>query len=105
MMSINIDLHRSDPLPWQCLTRYESHCHGTKFVDVDYRDLMLKKRDVVENTKDLKSLLSNIEVSDDDVLLRSDQYFQIGCDLRDLGSLNRILSSAFDLENCKNIPN
>lgn len=64
---------------------------------------MLKKRSVVQNTEDLKSVLSNIEVSEGDVLLHSDQYLQIGCDLRDLGSLNRILSSVVDLENCKNI--
>ncbi|KUJ23104.1 LCM-domain-containing protein [Mollisia scopiformis] len=87
-----------DPLPWQCLTRYKSHCQRTKFVDIDYRDLMLKKRNVVENAEDLKSLLTNVKVSEGDVLLQSDQYLQIGCDLRDLESLNRVLPSVIDLE-------
>jgi tRNA wybutosine-synthesizing protein 4 len=103
MASINADFHYSDPLPWQCLTRYKSRCLGTKFIDIDYRDLMLKKRNVVQNTDDLQILLSNVEVSEGDVLLRSDQYFQVGCDLRDLESLGRILSGVVNLENCKNV--
>lgn len=65
---------------------------------------MLKKRYVVENTDDLKSLLTNVEVSEGDVLLRSDQYLQIGCDLRDLGSLDRTLASSIDMEQCKKLP-
>lgn len=65
---------------------------------------MLKKRNVVQNTDDLKTLLSNVEVSEGDVLLRSDQYVQVGCDLRDLESLGRILSGVVDLENCKDLP-
>jgi len=39
-----------DPLPWQCLGRYPALSNNVKFVDIDYRDLMLKKRDVVKNT-------------------------------------------------------
>lgn len=62
---------------------------------------MLKKRSVVQTTEELHSLLTNMEVSEGDVLLQSDQYFQLGCDLRDLGSLNRILSTAIDLDKCK----
>lgn len=64
---------------------------------------MLKKRNVVENTEELKALLSNVEVSEGDVLFRSDQYLQIGCDLRDLEGFDRILSGAVDLKNCKNL--
>jgi tRNA wybutosine-synthesizing protein 4 len=39
-----------DPLPWQCFGRYPSVSKNAKFVDIDYRELMLKKRDVVQNT-------------------------------------------------------
>ena len=35
------------------------------------------------------------------MLLRSDEYLQIGCDLRDLQLLDQILTSAVDIENCK----
>ena len=61
---------------------------------------MLKKRDVVRSNKELTSLLSNIDVSDGNVLLRSDQYLQLGCDLRDLQALGQVLASIVDIENC-----
>lgn len=87
----------SDPLPWQCLGRYPDLCKGVKFVDVDYADLMLKKRDVVTNTAELMSMLTNMS-SGDSPLLVSDEYIQIACDLRDLTSLNTALSSVFGFE-------
>jgi tRNA wybutosine-synthesizing protein 4 len=61
---------------------------------------MIKKRDTVNSTKELNSLLTNMEVLEGDILLRSDQYLQLGCDLRDLKVLNQTLASAVDFENC-----
>lgn len=59
---------------------------------------MTKKRDVVNNTPELKSMLNNIQISSDgNVLLHSDQYLQLGCDLRDLCGLERSLSDAIDV--------
>ncbi|KAH6713629.1 hypothetical protein BKA61DRAFT_46079 [Leptodontidium sp. MPI-SDFR-AT-0119] len=89
-----------DPLPWQCLERYPGASNGARFVDIDYRDLMLKKRAVVQTTAELNSMLTNIEISEGDVLFRSDQYIQLGCDLRDIGSLGRVLGSVVDIEKC-----
>lgn len=62
---------------------------------------MLKKRAVVQTTAELNSMLTNIEISEGDVLFRSDQYIQLGCDLRDIGSLGRVLGSVVDIEKCK----
>lgn len=62
-------------------------------------DLIRRKRDVVVSTSELHSMLNNIEILDGDVLFRSDQYLQIGCDLRDLVHLQRSLSSAIEVEN------
>jgi tRNA wybutosine-synthesizing protein 4 len=62
---------------------------------------MLRKRDVVQGNPELHSMLSNIDVSDGEVLFRSEQYLQIGCDLRDLPALDAILASAVDIENCR----
>ena len=90
----------SDPLPWQSMTRYPAHCNGVKFVDIDYEALMIKKRDVVRSQKELNCLLSNIEVANETVLLRSDQYFQVGCNLRDLKVLSRILEGIMNIETC-----
>ncbi|KAG4439789.1 hypothetical protein IFR05_004720 [Cadophora sp. M221] len=89
-----------DPLPWQCLERYPAASKGAKFVDIDYRDLMLKKRAVIQTTAELNSMLTDIEISEGDVLFRSDQYIQLGCDLRDLGSLGRVLGSVVEIEKC-----
>lgn len=91
----------SDPLPWQCLTRYPAACGGVKFIDIDYLDLMLRKRDAVRNTKELVDVLTGVEVPEEgSILFRSDQYLQLGCDLRDLDGLNKGLASAVDIDNC-----
>ena len=71
-----------------------------RFIDIDYKDLMIKKRDTVSSTKELNSLLSSVEVLGGDVLFRSDQYLQLGCDLRDLEHLNHTLKSVIDIEEC-----
>ena len=90
----------SDPLPWQCLTRYPSAISNVTFIDIDYKDLMVKKRSVVQATSQLNSMFTNIEYPDGDVLLRSDQYIQLGCDLRDLNHLQKTLSSVLNVERC-----
>ncbi|KAG9232208.1 hypothetical protein BJ875DRAFT_467488 [Amylocarpus encephaloides] len=83
-----------DPLPWQSLARYPASCQNTMFVDVDYRELMIKKRETVNSTLELKSMLTNIKLQEGDILLQSDEYLQVGCDLRDLSRLQSIFSSA-----------
>lgn len=89
----------SDPNPWQCLSRYPKACKDVTFIDVDYLPLMEKKRDVVRNTTELNTMLTNLSVpASGRVLLRSDQYLQVGCDLRELSELSTVLASAVDLE-------
>lgn len=90
----------SDPLPWQCLTRYSSACENVVFIDIDHNELMNKKKSVVVGTNQLHSMLTNIKNLDGDVLLHSDQYVQLGCDLRDLNHLRKLLDSVIDVENC-----
>ncbi|KAI0137534.1 leucine carboxyl methyltransferase [Xylariales sp. AK1849] len=87
-----------DVLPWQCLTRYPELCKGAKFVDLDFPDLMTKKRRVVQETPELSSALSGVKASEDPlVLLQSDQYIQIGCDLRELGRIEQSLSKVVSI--------
>ncbi|KFY13852.1 hypothetical protein V492_03016 [Pseudogymnoascus sp. VKM F-4246] len=89
-----------DPLPWQSWVRYPEASRDVTFVDIDYRDLIVRKRDMVQQTSELNSVLNNLEFpKDGDVLLRSDQYMQVGCDLRDLTKLEKFFSSEFDLSN------
>ncbi|POS87310.1 hypothetical protein EPUL_000714 [Erysiphe pulchra] len=87
-----------DPLPWQCLSKYPDACEGAVFIDIDYRDLILRKRKLVQDVPDLSSILTNMQTSDDDVLLRSDQYLQVGCDLSEIARLHDILSQAVDIK-------
>jgi tRNA wybutosine-synthesizing protein 4 len=91
----------SDPNPWQCLSRYPKACGNVTFIDVDYMPLMEKKRDVVRSTAELNEMLANITFPEiGNVLLRSDQYLQVGCDLRELSELSAVLASAVDIEKC-----
>lgn len=92
----------SDPLPFQCLTRYPRSCQNVQFVDVDYVELMTKKREIIEQTDSLCQLLTNLRVSTtgETITIRSDEYVAVGCDLRDAEKLQRALAEEFDLENC-----
>lgn len=89
-------------LPWQCLTRYSASCEGVKFIDIDFPDLMARKYSIIHDTSELNSLLTNMRVPDDPlVLLESDQYIQMGCDLRDLASIQQSLSRMIEISNCE----
>ncbi|KAF4490376.1 Leucine carboxyl methyltransferase 2 [Fusarium agapanthi] len=94
----------SDVLPWQSYHRYGDSCENTLFIDVDYPDLMLKKRAIVLGTPQLHELLGDSpaisEKVTDQILLRSDKYCQIGCDLRELESLRNCLESFLSLAEC-----
>lgn len=90
-----------DPLPWQCMSRYPAASQGVKFIDIDYKDLMIKKQTVVQNAPELNSMLTNLNViQNGDILLSSDQYLQLGCDLRDLKRLEETISKVVDIEKC-----
>ncbi|RYP14919.1 hypothetical protein DL765_006061 [Monosporascus sp. GIB2] len=88
----------SDVLPWQCLTRYPDHCHHAKFVDIDFPDLMTKKCRIIREAPELLSPLSGVKATTEGhVLFQSDEYAQIGCDLRDLTNIERSLSALVSL--------
>ncbi|EFQ33455.1 leucine carboxyl methyltransferase [Colletotrichum graminicola M1.001] len=90
----------SDVLPWQCEVRYPESCRDVTFVDVDYPDLIRKKRQIVLETPELQGLLGSWEVNHDSpVVLKSQRYCQVGCDLRQLETLQRCLDTLFDISN------
>ena len=95
------NLH-SDPLPFQWLTREPSKCQNVKFIDVDYEELMISKREVILSTPKMKSLLTldDERSSDSGVILDSNEYVAIGCDLRNIQRLNRLLRDVVSLEKC-----
>lgn len=90
----------SDVLPWQCLTRYPKDCEregGVKFVDVDFPDLIERKRRTVWETEELVGAFKGVKEMGNNigggVVFDSEEYAMIGCDLRDLNSLRKSLES------------
>lgn len=91
-------------LPWQLHARYPALCEDVLFVDIDYPELIRKKRSIVQGTPLLRDILGKdfiISESDEDhVMLRSEIYCQIGCDLRELEKLRAILEELTPLSKC-----
>lgn len=85
----------SDPLPFQFLSREKELCKNAKFIDIDYHKLMVNKRNMVNQTEELSSLFHDLELPEESntVLLRSEKYVGIGCDLGELQKLEETLSS------------
>ncbi|KAG5953471.1 hypothetical protein E4U53_005463 [Claviceps sorghi] len=94
----------SDVLPWQSHARYADLCENVLFVDIDYPELMRKKRSIVQETPQLREILGEdfiINESDEDhVMIRSKVYCQIGCDLRELDKIGIILDDLTSLSEC-----
>jgi tRNA wybutosine-synthesizing protein 4 len=92
----------SDVLPWQCHVRSEAAAAHALFVDVDYPDLMRKKRAMVLQTPELRDLIGPdaviSESEKDPILLRSARYCQLACDLRELQAFRECLESLVPLE-------
>jgi tRNA wybutosine-synthesizing protein 4 len=95
-------LYTSDPLPFSWMAHHPELCHHTKFIDVDFEELMGSKREIIFNTPQMKDMLSvTTDVgSDGGVVVDSTEYAGIGCDLRNLPRLERLLNSVVDIKQC-----
>lgn len=91
----------SDVLPWKVLSRHPQNRNDIVFIDVDFPDLILNKAAIVGNTTELMSGLTNLNLTGNlPCPLVSDEYVQVGCDLRDLSTLEKILCSLVNVANC-----
>lgn len=91
----------SDPLPWSWLARDRDLCGHVKFVDIDHEALMSSKCDIVTNTPKMKDLLTlRTPKATKGVLLDSDEYVAIGCDLRNVKRLDRLVRNVVLVEEC-----
>ncbi|KAF3035200.1 tRNA methyltransferase ppm2 [Didymella heteroderae] len=95
------DVDSDDPLPFQFWHRYAALTEKTTFVDVDYPQLIDKKRDVVFTKSLLRDALlrTGLGLAEAPVRVRSERYMAIGCDLRDLQLLERTLRAELDIPN------
>ncbi|KAJ9608113.1 tRNA methyltransferase ppm2 [Cladophialophora chaetospira] len=91
-----------DPLPFRWLAQKGDLCTDTKFVDVDYELLIETKRDIIMRQPEMRDLLhSNVSPTvgtDPSIALNSEEYAAIGCDMRNIGRLDKLLKSVVDLD-------
>jgi tRNA wybutosine-synthesizing protein 4 len=67
-------------------------------VDVDYRELMITKTSIIKDTEVLNDIAKPRDVSDSQFVMESEQYYAIGCDLRDLPTLEFALRALNDVD-------
>ncbi|KAL4904898.1 tRNA wybutosine-synthesizing protein 4 [Aspergillus multicolor] len=84
-----------DPLPFILLSADRSLCSQTTFVDIDYEKLMLNKKAALREAGALTQILENVEFASNEsaVQIRSGQYVAVGCDLKNLDKLDRVLKA------------
>lgn len=101
-------------MPFQCLSRYPEDCTGVTFVDVDFPELISKKREIILEQSDLQSLVGWIQYDGRDgpatalqstengspILIRSNRYVGVGCDLRDISRLSKTLEEELQIGSC-----
>ncbi|KAF2203196.1 LCM-domain-containing protein [Delitschia confertaspora ATCC 74209] len=84
-----------DPTPFEFWHRHASLCQQATFIDVDYPQLIEKKMHLLSKGPFFQEALKewNQRPSDLPVYVRSDRYLAVGCDLRELAALERILKA------------
>ena len=68
---------------------------------MDFSDLIEKKCDVISNTP-LQNLLGHYvrPLDPSGLIMRSERYLAIGCDLADITKLDMLLASEVQMSNC-----
>lgn len=74
-------------------------CEHVTFVDVDYPQLMEKKKESILASSLLRDFIvsANPRISEPPVFLRNERYLAVGCDLRDLSTLEQTLKREIDI--------
>jgi tRNA wybutosine-synthesizing protein 4 len=90
-----------DPLPFQWLAREPELCRNVRFVDVDYKALMLTKTEIIEATSRMRDLLTPQALPVDGyTVLNAAEYLAVGCDLRDIAGLSATIGSLTKPDEC-----
>ncbi|KAI4193289.1 MAG: hypothetical protein LQ348_002910 [Seirophora lacunosa] len=90
-----------DPSPFKWLS-VERYRNAATFIDVDYPELMARKKEVIMQNQELERLVGPLhtDTPHPGLLLCSDSYMAVGCDLRDTTTLSSILDHKLELSNC-----
>ena len=74
---------------------------SAKFIDIDFPELIEKKCNVIVNTPHLRDIIGHSDWPDGTSCteIRSRNYAALGCDLVDLGRLERLLANEIDTSN------
>jgi len=80
-------------MPLKFLAQEKELCRTATFIDIDYRQLILKKCEVVANTEKLKDVIPDMELLKDpkEVVLRSEKYVALACDLQKIQDLEQAM--------------
>ena len=95
----DVEASRSDPLPFQWLSKDAKLCKDVLFVDVDYPALIKKKSDIIQSTPQLLQLLGPLESHEahEGLFLKSKAYLSMGCDLASTDELEGHLKENFEV--------
>ena len=95
------DMCASDPLPFKFLSRDSELCNEAVFVDVDYKQLMSRKCEMVRTTPELRTVIglhANTNLSKDGVIIDRPNYKAVACDLEDMSALDKVLTQTLHLK-------
>ena len=86
-----------DALPFRLISCSAELCKTATFVDVDYESLIQEKVTIIRQNTELSGLLKGMDLVDQvkPVMLRSDNYLAVGCDLSKPGALQDLLAKEF----------
>ena len=92
----------SDPLPFPWLATERGLCDSVKFIDVDYEELMISKREIIKATPEMRNLLDlDTPLSlDKSIVMDSVEYALLGCDMRNLPRLEHLVRLVTQLQDC-----
>lgn len=90
----------SDPLPFHFFQHERDICKDVKFLDIDHHRLMVNKRNMIRDCKELRELIPDADFLPDteSLLIRGSQYIGIGCDLAEVQKLESALKSQLNLD-------
>jgi tRNA wybutosine-synthesizing protein 4 len=91
-----------DPLPFRL--KHKSNIGTTKFIDIDYEDLIKHKLRIIQEDPLLNQLIDQEptiqKIYGDGIVSSFGWYSTVGCDLGDIERMSRMLEDIINIEEC-----